>query len=99
MTADAIPQCPPNCDLVGTDGHDMEAQANGVTVVHHQRQFGPVTLYLDEKLGQPSYAVRVHVDEEDVNASEDPAVGLMQLASAALQAATYLAQLSGPPEP
>lgn len=97
MTTDTIRHCPPHCDLRGTDRHDVEVTAGGATVVHHRRGFGPLTLHLDETLGQPSYAVRVRVDEEEVNGSEEPAVGLMQLASAALQAATYVAQLSVPP--
>lgn len=94
MTAVTIGRCPPDCDLRGTDDHDVEVTATGATLIHHVRVFGPVTLYLDEALGDPSYAVGVGVDDEDVDAAGDPAVGLMQLAAGALQAATYVARLS-----
>ncbi|MBO0703418.1 MAG: hypothetical protein J2P38_10830 [Candidatus Dormibacteraeota bacterium] len=93
MTVETIGHCPPDCDLRGTDHHDVEVTATGATLIHHVRAFGPVTLYLDETLGQPSYAVGVHVDDEDADAAGDPAAWLMHLASGALRAATYVAQL------
>ncbi|MBO0748548.1 MAG: hypothetical protein J2O47_09350 [Acidimicrobiaceae bacterium] len=86
-------RCPGDCDLAGTDKHDVEEDGT----IHHEKGFGPyLTVYADEVPGEPDYRVSLFVDaaDHDIN-RDDPAVVLLELAGACLNATRYVAEVQG----